>query len=889
MAKSSAAFNIIFGAKTGQLTKALNTTQRQLAKASAQMTATGKTLTRNLTLPLLAVAAGSLKLAVSFQSSMLKVKAVSGATGKEFQSLKEKALELGKSTTFSASAVAGLQLEYAKLGFTSKEINQVTEATLYLAQATGSDLSQAAAVAGATLGGFQMSATETARVTDVMAAAFSSTPLDINTFQESMKAVAPTALKAGVSIEQASAMLGVMAKAGITGSQAGTSLRRILAELGKTGGDVGEQLRTLGAEGIGMSDAMDLVGKNAYTGLLVLADGTDTMDELTKAFEGSEGAAKATADEMNSGAEGGIKEMLSALEGMAITIGDALMPFLVKLTAIIKSVADGFSRLSPSMQNFVMLIGVGTAALGPFLRLMGGIGSKVLMLVAMMRRKSAAMAADAAATGTAAVAQGGFSLATIAGTASLVAFRTALISTGIGALVVGLGMFVGYMIDLATSTDEATESNEDLNVALEAGNQAMRDREVILDKANEKGIKSTKNLAATISALKAEMEGIEGNEIAESIISGFDDMSEDITSGTMKNIMKDIVDNASDITRESMTGSTGHSFFASDYGQSILLEAIEKEKALILQRIEATQKLLDEARKKDEGNKPDKITGDEVDFQSIASISKEYERLYKTIGYFKREAASGEIIDIKKLKELQSEFSSIESLAKELGIDVDYIKGIVDPLEPIKLGLKEIAELIPEADLSKGLKIDPSTAENLARMMELMAERAEKMQNVFDQAFSSMSSTMDEMAASGASAFDSLARSLGVAVRKIIAMHIAQAVSAAILNAIKNSGGNPFVGGILAATGAVAAKGLFERLIPAFANGGIVTKPTLSLIGEAGSEAIVPFNRMDEFIRMAGGGGDSGTMSVAGRLAGGDIYLSNQYANNNSGRRRAIV
>ena len=108
------------------------------------------------------------------------------------------------------------------------------------------------------------------------------------------------------------------------------------------------------------------------------------------------------------------------------------------------------------------------------------------------------------------------------------------------------------------------------------------------------------------------------------------------------------------------------------------------------------------------------------------------------------------------------------------------------------------------------------------------------------------------------------------------------------MNAIKASGGNPFVGGILAASGAVAAKGIFERLIPAFATGGIVTKPTLSLIGEAGSEAIVPFNRMDEFIRMAGGG-DGGSMSVAGRLAGGDIYLANQHANNQSGRRRAIV
>jgi hypothetical protein len=321
-------------------------------------------------------------------------------------------------------------------------------------------------------------------------------------------------------------------------------------------------------------------------------------------------------------------------------------------------------------------------------------------------------------------------------------------------------------------------------------------------------------------------------------------------------------------------------------GADLLTQAVASSRKQLQVQIEAAEAQIKKIEDRTSGKKLK--TGDQADFESIDSISKEYERLYKTIGYFKREAAAGEIIDIKKLKELESEFSSVESLAKSLGIDVERIKGIVDPLQPVKLGLKEIAELIPEADLSKGLKIDPKAADDIAAMMELMAQRAERMQSIFDQAFSSMSGTMDEMAASGASAFDSLAKSLGNAVRKIISMHIAQAVSMAIMNALKNSGGNPFVGGILAASGAVAAKGIFERLIPAFATGGIVTKPTLSLIGESGSEAIVPFNRMDEFIRMAGGG-DGGSMSVAGRLAGGDIYLSNQYANNNSGRRRAIV
>ena len=820
---------------------------------------------------------------------MLKVKAVSGATGKEFESLKNKALELGKSTTFTASEVAGLQLEYAKLGFTTEDINKVTESTLFLAQATGSDLAQAAAVAGATLGGFQLDATETARVTDVMAASFSSTPLDINTFQESMKSVAPVALSAGVSIEQTTAMLGVLAKAGITGSQAGTSLRRILSELGKTGGDVGEALRNLGDKGLGMGEAMDLVGKNAYASLLVLAEGTDTMDDLTKAFKNSEGSAKATADEMNSGAEGGIKEMMSALEGMAITIGDALMPTLNKLVDMIKSIADGFSRMSPTMQNFVLIIGLGTAALGPFLRLMGGIGTKVLMLVAMMRRKASVMAADAVSTGTAAAAQGAFSIATTGASAALVAFRTALISTGIGALVVALGLVIGYFIDWVTSTDDVTDSERDLNAELEEGNKLLKSRADILEDQTPLGNKSVKDLRKTISALNAEVDGIDEGAVLKAFLDPQTQLrganGEDVINATLRDAITNLETLMSgDDMVKAIQG--GDQFWIAE-GADLLTQAVASSRKQLQAQIEAAEAQIKKIEDRTSGKKIE--TGDQADFESIDSISKEYERLYKTIGYFKREAAAGEIIDIKKLKELESEFSSVESLAKSLGIDVEYLRLKNDPFKPIIIDLKRIENLIPEADLSKGLKIDPKAADDIAAMMELMAQRAERMQSIFDQAFSSMSGTMDEMAASGASAFDSLAKSIGQAVRKIISAQIAQAVSAAIMNAIKNSGGNPFVGGILAASGAVAAKGIFDRLIPAFATGGIVTKPTLSLIGEAGSEAIVPFNRMDEFIRMAGGGGDSGTMSVAGRLAGGDIYLSNQYANNNSGRRRAIV
>jgi TP901 family phage tail tape measure protein len=196
------------------------------------MQATGKKLTFELTAPIAALGAIAVSTFAEFEHQMSKVKAVSGATGDQFKALEADAKRLGGSTVFTATEVGALQEEFAKLGFTADEITKVTEATLYLAQATGSDLAASAEVAGATLRGFGLDAIETSRVTDVMAMSFNKSALDLSSFADSMKYVAPVAKVAGVSLEETTAMLAVLADRGIKGSQAGTSLRRILTDLG---------------------------------------------------------------------------------------------------------------------------------------------------------------------------------------------------------------------------------------------------------------------------------------------------------------------------------------------------------------------------------------------------------------------------------------------------------------------------------------------------------------------------------------------------------------------------------------------------------------------------------------------------------------------------------
>lgn len=353
--------------------KGLQKAQRSMRRTANQLKRSGANLTRNVTAPLALIGASSFKAAADFEQSMAKVKAVSGATSSEFKKLKDNALELGRSTRFSASEVSALQLEFSKLGFTATEITKVTGATLNLAQATGSDLAQSAEVAGATLRAFGLDASETQRVTDVMAASFSSSALDMGSFQDSMKFVAPVARKAGLSIEETTAMLAQLANNGIKGSSAGTALRRILSTVGATGGDVKEKLANLSKEVITLGDAKDEVGRTAQSAFLVLKDGLPVVDELTSAFNDSEGAAAGMAATMDDTAEGAVKRMQSAVEGAQITIGAALAPTILDIIKSIEKLAGRFSNLSESTQGFIVKAGLAAAAIGPFKSSLGGL------------------------------------------------------------------------------------------------------------------------------------------------------------------------------------------------------------------------------------------------------------------------------------------------------------------------------------------------------------------------------------------------------------------------------------------------------------------------------------------------------------------------------------
>lgn len=177
-------------------------------------TAIGSTLTKSVTVPLLGIGAGAVKVAVDFEAEMSRVKAISGATGSDFEKLQAQAEELGAATSFSATEAASGMENLASAGFTVNQIMDAMPGLLDLAASDNLDLATAADIAASTLNGFGLEASQAAHVADVLAKAAADTNAGITDTGEAMKYIAPVAATMGQSLEEVTAAIGLMSNAG---------------------------------------------------------------------------------------------------------------------------------------------------------------------------------------------------------------------------------------------------------------------------------------------------------------------------------------------------------------------------------------------------------------------------------------------------------------------------------------------------------------------------------------------------------------------------------------------------------------------------------------------------------------------------------------------------
>lgn len=288
--------------------------------------------------------------AAQFEQAMAKVKAISGASAAQFKRLEKSARDLGKSSLFTATQVAGLQLAYSKLGFTTDEIIAASEATLDLATATGEDLANAADVVGATIRGFGLSAEETSRVVDVMAQSFTSSALNLENFKQSMKTIAPIAAAANIDLETSAALLGTLADAGLRGTRAATGLKNLMSQLSDPTSELAQKLgytvgnsealvvafKDLRAMNIDLAAATGLTDERSKAAFLSIIRGVDNVVDLKHALYDASGAASNMAQIVGGTLVGSWKRFMSQVDETEIALSNS---------SLFESVVDTLSEL----------------------------------------------------------------------------------------------------------------------------------------------------------------------------------------------------------------------------------------------------------------------------------------------------------------------------------------------------------------------------------------------------------------------------------------------------------------------------------------------------------------------------------------------------------------
>jgi hypothetical protein len=265
---------------------------------------------------------GAVKIFVDFQKANSELAAVSRASAEEMKAMSTQAKELGASTAFTASQVTELQTNFARLGFPTQDIQNMTEATLNGAAALGSDLGEQAALTGALLKQFGLDSEEAGRVNDVLAESAAKSALDFSKLSTALPIVGATANTAGVSIERTTALLGTLSDRGLDASTSGTSLRNIFLELSKKGLTFDEAMKQINDSTDKNKTAMDLFGKRSATAGIILAETGQSVDSLEGSLINAEGAAKKMADTMLDNVSGDVTKAQSAYEGFILSLED---------------------------------------------------------------------------------------------------------------------------------------------------------------------------------------------------------------------------------------------------------------------------------------------------------------------------------------------------------------------------------------------------------------------------------------------------------------------------------------------------------------------------------------------------------------------------------------
>lgn len=363
-------------------------------KATKTMDKVGKKL-MVVTGAIVGMGTAAVKTTADFDAEMSTVQSISGATGEDFDALRDKALEMGSTTAFSASEAASAMEYMAMAGWSTEDMLDGIAGVMNAAAASGEDLAATSDILTDGLTAFGLAASDCAHFADVLVAAGNNANTSVSMMGETFKYAGAVCGTLGITVEDCAIATGLMGNAGIKASQAGTALRSGLSKLIDPTTEAAKAMEQYGfniattedgsvdfmgtmqnlRSAMGDLDATTqaqalstIFGTEAMSGWAAIVSASDAdFQSLTEAIYGCEGAAEAAAAVKLDNLSGQITILKSTIEGIAIQIGDILMPTIRNVVARIQEWAAAFAAADEDTKKTILTVAGVVAAIGPLI------------------------------------------------------------------------------------------------------------------------------------------------------------------------------------------------------------------------------------------------------------------------------------------------------------------------------------------------------------------------------------------------------------------------------------------------------------------------------------------------------------------------------------------
>jgi len=878
MAESNLKLNIT--GDSSKLKSALSSASSQMSSFGSKMQSVGKSMSTRLTLPLVAAGAAATKLALDFDKSMTQIESLVGIASDDVKKMGETAKKMAVDTGKSANEAAEALFFITSAGLKGADATDTLNASLKASAVGLGETKVIADLATSAMNAYGVENLNASASTDIMVAAVREGKLEASALAGAMGGVIPIASNMGVGFDEVGAAMAAMSRTGTGAAEGATQLTAILASikkptdgavqsLAKMGLSTEDVQKSLSEDGLlatlemlqsglkqtGQDTTAIFPNIRALKGVLDLTGaGVESTRQIFDSLSNTMGATDEAFQKTSQSASFQFTKGMETIKSSLLEIGQVILPAVVKgvtkFTGFIKGLTDSFKKLSPQTQGLILTFTGILAAAGPILIIFGKIMTGLSALGPVLT-----------------VAATGFRLLTMA----MVANPILAVATAIAAIGVAIYKY---------SQAQKKALNESLNI--EQVEERLAEKREKLAEAQAKLAegyggqigKNARILKEEISVLEDKAKALKKIQEAEKASDNGNDIEPDSVTAPTVNIP---------------TTTSGSSFVVTpvldpDAGEKLKALNEEINSALVTNDAQAY-----EQRKAE-------TTAYYDDLISKVSEGSEKEKALKQA---KSEALSQiETDEQSKILELKQQFADATGASEEEQKALE--------LQRVKAKYAELRQLAIDNDLmtaEQKAAFDAAQAEAEAAVYEekkvrfmgfMMSqqEAAAQMQSIgsaIDGSFGAIGNSITKMFGGAESATGAFVGTLAKDALKVVGSNLKIALSGASTAATQTAASfGPAAAFVLPALLA-GATALISGSFAKFADGGIVSGPTMGLVGEypgakSNPEVIAPLNKLQGMIGASGGGGGNVNVTGSVRVEGQDLLIAIERANETANR-----